>query len=384
MQAEMNDFPFGAAIRHAWDLDPAVAYLNHGSFGVTPRMVLAAQAEWRHAIERNPAAFMAKARASLLREAAAPVAEYLGATAEDLAFMENATSAANAVLRSLAFNPGDEILITSLGYRAVNHAAAYVAARANATLVEVKIPLPTGGPDDIVAAVTQKLSARTRLAIFDHIASQSAVVFPIERLIAAAHGVGAHVLIDGAHVPGQLTLDIPALGADYYVANLHKWLFVPRGCAILWAPRERQEGLHPLTVSHGYGEGFLAEFDWTGTRDLSGWLCAPDGIAAHRRLGAERLMERNRALAREMAAMLARRWGTGLAAPPEMFAAMAVVRLPDSARDPLAITEWLRETHRIEAPVWRIDGSLWVRIAAQAYNEPADYERLAVAIESGL
>jgi len=380
----MNDFPFGAAIRHEWDLDPAVAYLNHGSFGVTPRTVLAAQAAWRHKIERNPATFMAAARAGLLREAAAPVAAYLGAKGDDLAFMENATSAANAVLRSLAFAPGDEILITSLGYRAVNHAAAYVGARAGATVVEVKIPLPTGGPDDIVAAVTQKLSPKTRLAVFDHIASQSAIVLPIARLVAAAHAVGAQVLVDGAHVPGQLMLDIPALGADYYVANLHKWLLVPRGCAIVWAPRERQEGLHPLTISHGYGQGFLAEFDWTGTRDLSGWLCAPEGIAAHRRLGGERLMERNRALARDMAAMLAHRWGTGLAAPPDMFAAMAVVRLPDSPRDHLEVTDWLRKTHRIEAPVYRIDGALWVRIAAQAYNEPADYERLAVAIESGL
>ncbi len=384
MNAEMNDFPFGAAIRHAWDLDPAWAYLNHGSFGVTPRTVLAAQAQWRDEIERAPAAFMARARAGLLREAAAPVAAFLGARAEDLAFMENATSAANAVLRSLAFHPGDEILITSLGYRAVNHAAAYVAARAGAALVEAKIALPVAGPDDIVAAVTERLSARTRLVVLDHIASQSAIVFPIERLIAAAHGVGAQVLIDGAHVPGQLPLDIPALGADYYAANLHKWLFVPRGCAILWAPKARQDGLHPLTISHGYGQGFLAEFDWTGTRDLSNWLCAPDGIAAHHRLGAERLMERNRALAHEMATMLARRWGTGLAAPPDMFAAMAVVRLPQSPRDHLEITDWLRATHRIEAPVHRVDGTLWVRIAAQAYNEPADYERLAVAIESGL
>ena len=375
----MNDFPFGAALRHEWDLDPAVAYLNHGSFGVCPRAVLAVQEEWRRKIERNPAAFMAAARATLVREAAAPVAAYLGAKCSDLVFMENATSAANAVLRSLEFKPGDEILITSLGYRAVNHAAAYVATRAGATLVEAKIPLPVASADAIVAAVAAKLTPRTRLAVFDHIASQSAIVFPIERLIAAAKAVGAEVLIDGAHVPGQLPLDIPALGADYYVANLHKWLLVPRGCAILWAGRERQGDLHPLTISHGYGQGFLAEFDWTGTRDLSGWLSAPDGIACHRRLGGTRLMERNRELAREMAAMLARRWGTGLAAPPDMFAAMAVVRLPDSPRDPLEITRWLREEQRIEAPVHRIDGALWVRIAAQAYNEPTEYERLAAA-----
>ncbi len=275
----MNDFPFGAALRPEWDLDPGLAYLNHGSFGVTPRAVLAAQDEWRRRIDRNPAGFMSTARAPMLRAAATTVAKYLGAEGDDLVFMENATSAANAVLRSLAFKPGDEILVTSLGYRAVNHAAAYVASRAGATLVEAKIPLPVADADAIVAAVEAKLSPRTRLAIFDHISSQSAILQPVARLIAAARAAGAEVLIDGAHVPGQLPLDIPALGADYYVANLHKWLFAPRGTAILWARPDLQGELHPLTISHGYGSGFLAEFDWTGTRDLSGWLSAPDGIA---------------------------------------------------------------------------------------------------------
>ncbi len=375
----ISNLPFGAAVRAEWDLDPAVAYLNHGSFGVTPRAVLAAQEEWRRRIERNPAAFMAEVRTGALREPAAAVARYLGAEGEDVVFMENATSAANAVLRSLSFKPGDEILVTSLGYRAVNHAAAYVASRTGATLVEVKIPLPVRDADAIVAAVAEKLSPRTRLAVFDHIASQSAILLPVETLIPLARAAGAEVLIDGAHVPGQLPLDIPALGADYYVANLHKWLFVPRGTAILWARRERQGELHPLTISHGYGGGFLAEFDWMGTRDLSGWLATPDGIAFHGRLGGARLMERNRALAGEMAAMLAKKWGTGLAAPPNMFAAMAVVGVPESGREPAEIIPWLRETQRIEAPVHRIDGKLWLRIAAQAYNEAEDYERLARA-----
>ena len=309
----MNDFPFGATLRPEWDLDPGLAYLNHGSFGVTPRAVLAVQDEWRRRIDRNPAGFMSTARTPMLRAAATTVAKHLGAEGDDLVFMENATSAANAVLRSLAFKPGDEILITSLGYRAVNHAAAYVASRAGATLVEAKIPLPVADADAIVAAVEAKLSPRTRLAIFDHISSQSAILQPVARLIAAARAAGAEVLIDGAHVPGQLALDIPALGADYYVANLHKWLFVPRGTAILWARPDLQGELHPLTISHGYGGGFLAEFDWTGTRDLSGWLSAPDGIACHQRLGGSRLMERNRDLAREMAAMLTRRWEIGRA-----------------------------------------------------------------------
>ena len=376
---------YGAAAKREWGLEPELANLNHGSFGSTPSAVMAAQDAWRRRIEANPTRFMSRESRPLLREAAHRVAAELGSDGDDLVFSENATSAANAVLRSLDFEPGDEILITSLGYPAIRNAALYVADRAGAGVVEVGIPLPVRDADSILAAVQAMLSGRTRLAIFDHICSGSALVLPVERLTGLAHRAGAAVLIDGAHVPGQLPLDLAGLGVEYYVANLHKWLMAPRGTGILWARRDLQAGLHPLTISHGYRKGFVEEFDWTGTKELTGWLSAPAGIDFFHRLGGERLMARNRELAQAMGRMLSEAWNTPLAGPLEMFAAMTVVALPNAGpatfERSTELRLYLAEQHGIEAAVIASDGRLWVRIMAQAYNEPADYERLRRAFE---
>jgi isopenicillin-N epimerase len=376
---------YGAAAKAEWGLAPELANLNHGSFGSTSLAVMAAQDAWRRRIEANPTQFMSRESRPALRDAARRVAAELGAEGDDIVFSENATSAANAVLRSLDFKPGDEILITSLGYPAIRNAALYVADRAGAGVVEVGIPLPVRDADSILAAVQAKLSGRTRLAIFDHICSGSALVLPVERLTGLAHRAGAAVLIDGAHVPGQLPLDLAELGVEYYVANLHKWLMAPRGTGILWARRDLQAGLHPLTISHGYRKGFIEEFDWTGTKELTGWLSAPAGIDFFHRLGGERLMARNRELALAMGRMLSKAWDTPLAGPLQMFAAMAVVALPNAGpatfERSTELRLYLAEQHGIEAAVNASDGRLWVRIMAQAYNEPADYERLRRAFE---
>jgi len=375
---------YGAALRREWGLAPKVAYLNHGGFGVAPLVALAAADAWRRRIEENPTRFMARELRPSLRAAAARVGAALGAAGEDIVFIDNATTAVNAVLRSLRFGAGDEILITGLGYNAVRNTARFVAERSGAAVVEVPVSLPIASAEAIVGAVAARLSPRTRLAIFDHIASHSAVVLPLDRLIPLAHQAGARVLIDGAHVPGQMPLDLGALGADYYAANLHKWLFAPRGTAILWARRELQAELHPPTISHGLGQGFIAEFDWTGTRDPAAWLAAPAGVEFHERLGGVRLMARNRELAREMGRMLAQSWGTPLAAPESLFAAMTVVALPlagpATQERALELRSHLSDTHGIEAALNAMDGRLWVRIAAQAYNEIADYERLRDAV----
>jgi len=189
------------------------------------------------------------------------------------------------------------------------------------------------------------------------------------------------VMIDGAHAPGQIPLDIAALGADWYVGNLHKWYFAPRSCGFLWASKAQQAATRPLAISHGYGEGFRAEFEWTGTRDVTPALAAPAAIECHEALGGARLMARNSALVREAAATLAERWRTEMTGPPDGFAAMATVRLPlggeaSSARANQLMRQ-LAERHKIGAAVVVLEGALWVRVAAQAYNEIAEYERLA-------
>jgi isopenicillin-N epimerase len=371
------------AARAEWPLDPAVAYLNHGGYGVAPNAVLARQAEWRRRIEANPTHFMTRELAPLWRQAAAALAAHLGARGDDLVFVANATAGCNAVLRSLDFAPGDEILLTSLAYGAIANAARHVAARSGATLVTAEIPLPLADGAAIGAAVAARLGPRTRLVVLDHIASSSALVLPVMELTRRAHQAGARVLIDGAHAPGQVPLDLPQTGADWYVGNCHKWLMAPRGCGFLWAPAASQAELHPLAISHGLGQGFLAEFDWTGTIDPTPFLCVPDAIACHARFGGPELMARNRRLALEAARLLAARWGTGLGGPEDCFAAMVTVRLPrpeatvGAAR---ALERRLAAEHRIEVAIMAQAGALWVRVAAQAYNQLADYERLAAVL----
>lgn len=376
---------WGAAARGEWRLDSDVVYLNHGGFGLTPNAVLAAQEIWRARIERDPTRFLTFEIDDLLREAAKPVAGSVGADPVDMVFIDNATTGLNAVLRALDFEPGDEILITSLSYPAIRKAAQYAAARAGARLVEADIALPLADDAAVLRAVAARLGIRTRLAIFDHVASHSALVLPVAELTRLAHEAGACVMIDGAHAPGMLPLDLGSLGAEWYVGNLHKWYFAPRSCGFLWAAPEVQGMTHPLAISHGYGEGFRAEFEWTGTRDVTAALAAPAAIDFHGRLGGPALMTRNVALARDAALRLARAWGTELAGPSTSFAAMAAIRLPvaetaDAARA-AALMRALSERHRIAAAVFALAGALWVRIAAQAYNESADYERLAAAFE---
>jgi isopenicillin-N epimerase len=331
-------------------------------------------------MEAQPTRFMAREMPAALRAAAARLAAFIGARGADTVFVENTTVGCNAVLRSLAFAPGDEILLLSHGYGAVNKAACYVADRSGARVVEAAVPFPHPDDDAIVARMTAALTSRTKLAVLDHVTSASALVLPLTRMIDACHAAGVAVLVDGAHAPGNLDLDVPATGADWYVGNCHKWLCAPKGCAFLWARRERQDGLHPVTISHGHGQGFVAEFDWIGTRDMSAWLAVTAALDFHERLGGPTLRGRNRALAAEGATLLAGRLGTetggGNAAPN----AMAVVRLPlagpVTAARALAVRERLLDAGT-DAPVHALDGTAWLRISAQAYNEMADYSRLA-------
>ncbi len=371
---------YGSSLRGEWPLAPGITYLNHGGFGLTPRTVLAAQNRWRDKIEADPTHFLTFEVEDYLRAATVPVATTIGASADDVVFVDNATTALNAVLRSLDFELGDEILITSLTYPAIRKAAQYTALRSGARLIEVEIPLPLTDEAAVLKAVAQGLTHRTKLAIFDHIASHSALVLPVVALTAIAHEAGAMVLIDGAHAPGMVPLDVTRIGADWYVGNLHKWYFAPRACGFLWAAPAAQSLIHPLAISHGYGEGFRIEFEWTGTRDVTPALAAPDALAFHEWLGGASLMTRNIALAREAGTMLAARWKTELTGPLNSCAAMAAVRLPltgeITAARASALMRDLSQTHKIEAAVVLLAGALWIRVAAQAYNEMSDYERL--------
>jgi isopenicillin-N epimerase len=305
----MTDLPeLGAAIRAEWALDPDYVTVNHGSYGATPLVVLAAQREWQDRLERQPTRFMTVELPGLLRAAAERFAGFVGAEGRDLVFVENATQACNAVLRSLTFAADDEILVLSHGYGAVVKAVRYIASRSGARMTVAELPFPRPDDDSIVANLEAAITPRTRLAVLDHITSASALVLPIKRMVAACHARGVQVLVDGAHAPGHVPLDVTEINADWYTGNAHKWLMAPKGCAFLWARRDRQDDLHPVTISHGYGDGYLAEFDWIGTRDPSVWLSVTAALDFYHRLGGAALQTHNIALAAEAAAQLAERF----------------------------------------------------------------------------
>jgi isopenicillin-N epimerase len=315
-----------------------------------------------------------------LRHAAEQLAAFIGADGQDVVFVENATVGCNAVLRSLALTAGDEVLVLTHGYGAVRNAVRYVTERVGARMIEAALPFPRPDADAIVASIAAALTSRTKLAVIDHITSGSALLLPLQRIVASCHDAGVPVLVDGAHGPGQVALDMRALGADWYVGNCHKWLCAAKGCGFLWAAPERQAGLHPVTISHGFGNGYLAEFDWTGTRDCSAWLSVGVAIDFHARLGGAALRARNVALAVEATSLLSRRLNTEPGAIGELAGAMGLVRLPltgpATPDRSLRIRECLLDAGT-DAPTHIIDDSLWLRLSAHAYNEIADYERLA-------
>lgn len=386
---------FGRAMRAEWALDPDVTYLNHGTVGCTPRRVLAAQQAIRDAIERQPSRFLLRELAQVriggpraapprMRVAAEEVAGFLGARGEDLVFVDNATAGVNAVLRSLELGAGDEILVTDHTYGAVANVAAFAARRAGAAVRTVALPFPWTDAGAFVRAVAEAAGPRTRVAVLDHITSSSALLLPVAEMAAACRARGAAVLVDGAHAPGAVPLDLPAAGGDWYTGNLHKWAWAPRSAALLWAPPERQAGLHPPVVSWGLDQGFAAEFDLVGTRDPSPWLAAPAGIAFLRALGTERVRAWNHALAWEGARWLARRLGTDFTTPEAMIGTMATVPLPGSLgstpEDAAALRDALLEEERIEVQLHEHRGRLWVRLSGQVYVEMADVERLGEAL----
>ena len=382
-----------------WPLERGVAFLNHGSYGACPREVLDCQAELREKMEAEPVRFLGRELDDRLDAARAALAAFVGADPDDLAFISNATSGVNAVLRSLTLSPGDELLTTDHAYGACRNTLDFVAARTGAKVTVAVIPFPVVSADAIVDAVVAKVTPRTRLALLDHITSPTGFILPMERLIAELGRRGVETLVDGAHAPGMIALDLRALGATYYSANCHKWICAPKGSAFLWVRRDRQAEIHPLTISHGATgvrpdrSRFRLEFDWTGTQDPTAWLTVPKAIEYMGGLvpgGWPALMARNRALALAARELLCVAAGSPPLCPDAMIGSLASVILPDRPtketgwrlRDPLQAR--LFDQWGIEVPIMRWPVKRLLRISAQLYNSPEQYAHLAQALREEL
>ena len=385
-------------LRQHWGLDPEITFLNHGSFGACPLAVLEHQRQLRERMERQPVQFLARELEPLLDEARAELASFLGAAAEDLAWLSNATTGVNAVLQSLAFGPGDELLTTDHEYNACRNALEHVAGRSGATVVVAPVPFPLGSPDEVVDAVLSRVTARTRLALIDHVTSPTGLVLPIERLVRELAGRGVETLVDGAHAPGMLELSLDELGAAYFTGNCHKWLCAPKGAAFLHVRRDRRNRVRPLVISHGANSPrrdrsrYHLEFDWTGTDDPTAWLSVPAAIRFMGGLvegGWPELRRRNRRLALQARDELCRALGVEPGCPDEMVGSMAALPLPPGAPGSTTSALYTDELQsallrrfQIEVPIipWPAPPARLVRISAQVYNRPEQYRRLAAAL----
>ncbi|MCA8921452.1 MAG: aminotransferase class V-fold PLP-dependent enzyme [Planctomycetes bacterium] len=376
-----------------WALDPDVTFLNHGSFGACPIAVLEAQNEIRAELESEPVRFMVETLPGLLPAAIAELAAFLGADPGDVVFVPNATHGVNSVLRSLTLSAGDELLVTDHEYTASRNALDFVAARSGARVVVVPVSFPgLADPEAIVDSVLAQVTPRTRLLLIDHVTSPTGVILPVERLVAALRERGVETLVDGAHAPGMLDLDLAELGAGYYTGNCHKWLCAPKGSAFLFVRRDLQPGVRPLAISHGATlplaahSRFQLEFGWTGTLDPSAYLTVPFALRYMAELvpgGWSAIRGRNHDLMCKGRALLCEALGVEPPCPESALGSLASVPLPDDPkpaappREP-ALQLALR-AHGVQVPVpsWPRRPHRLVRISAQLYNRIEHYAHLA-------
>jgi isopenicillin-N epimerase len=380
-----------------WLLDREITFLNHGSFGACPSPVLEAQTCFREQLEQEPLRFFMREFEPLLDNARNELAAFVGAGADELAFVPNATTGINAVLRSLFFDPGDELLTTNQEYNACRNAIDFIASRTGAKVIVAEVPFPIESQEQVIAAIVKCVSPKTKLALLDHIVSQTGLIFPIKQLINELANFGVDVLVDGAHAPGMVALNLDEIGAAFYTGNCHKWLCAPKGAGFLYVRRDKQDTIRPTTISHGANSPrtdksrFQLEFDWMGTSDPSPYLCVPVAINFMGSLwdgGWPELMAKNHALALAGRQILLDKLGLPLPCPDEMVGSMAVVPLPDENSDVVAkggiapLQEALWEIFKIEVPVipWPDSSKRLVRISAQYYNTLSQYEYLAKAL----
>lgn len=390
--------PAPSPFRRHWTLAPGLVFLNHGAFGACPKPVLKLQEELRREMEASPVQFLWRNYEERLEPSRRELARFVGARPQDIVFVGNATTGVNAVLRSLRLRRGDELLTTSLDYNACRNVIMEAARASEARLVVADVPFPLKSADEIVEAVLANVTSRTRIAMLDHVTSDSGMILPLPTLIRELTERGVETLVDGAHAAGMLALNLEKLGATYYTANLHKWVCAPKGAAFLWVREDKQPEIQPPVISHGNSRSrpgytsFQDRFDWPATFDPSAWFCVKDAIGWMRGLmsgGWRVLREHNHELVVSARRFLCAELGVEPPCPDSMLGSLATVPLPadfpDEPRHEKIDAEQavLYDRYAIEVPFSRFGNPVrrWFRISAQIYNSMAEYEYLAEAMK---
>ena len=380
-------------MEQVWQLDPKWTFLNHGSFGARLKAVASEQDRWRQQLESQPLRFMLDEYLPAIDQARSVVADFVNARASDLVFVPNATYGVNSVLRSWSLKPGDEVLVLDQAYGACRAALNHLAHDQGAVVVEVKLPMPVARPGDVVDAVLECVTPRTRFAMIDSVSSPTGWVLPIIELVSELKNRGVETLVDAAHSPGLVPMDLDHCGAAFTTANLHKWLCAPLGSAFLHVRSDWRDRIFPCSLSHGLNlpadKRWQDCFDWTGTFDPSAWLSVPyalDALGTCHPQGIKGLMDRNRQLAWFAAQQIQEHLGYELTAPPSMFAAMTSLFLPlppyeashHLETDPLQ--RRLIDAHRIEVPIISFAGRRLIRISCQEYTHKEQIRQLIDAL----
>lgn len=365
-------------------LDPDVVFLNHGSFGATPRAVFERYQAWQRELEGQPVEFLGRRIAGLIDEARAPLAEYVGAAPDEVAFVQNATTGVNLAARALALEPGDEVLATGLEYGACDLAWTRVCERAEARYVRADIPLPLSSPTAVVDSLFAAVTERTRAVFVSHVTSETALLLPVADICTRAREAGLVSVVDGAHAPGHVPIDVHALGADVYAGNCHKWVCAPKGSGFLYARPEHHDSVDGPIVSWGYGDDatFQSRVERQGTRDPAAYLSVPAAIEWQAEHDWDAVRARCRKLTAEARTALAEVARTEPLAPPGDEAALQMVSVPLPPCDSVELKRRLYDEHRIEIPVFdRAHGPL-LRASFQGYNDERDLELLLDALRA--
>ena len=393
--------PRRSELAEHWPLDSSVTFLNHGSFGATPKVVLEEQSRIRLQIERDPVRFFERDFIGKLEVSRDALCGFLNAEPHGMAFVKNATEGVNTVLRSLDLKPGDEIIVPNHCYQACWNAVDFVTSRSGARTVVVDIPFRVEGELEIIDAVLGAVTERTVLALIDTVTSPTGVRMPFEVLVSELQSKGVDVLLDAAHGPGIVPLDLTELGVAYCTGNCHKWICTPKGSAFLHIRSDRKSGIRPLSISHGAThegsdqERFDYEFAWPGTQDPTPWLCIPKALEFIGGLvegGWSEIMERNRNLAIEGRGIVCEALGTIPPVPESMVSSIAAVEMPGEGEVGAMSLEgdpyhnFLLDEYGIQVPVfpWRHHGKRYIRISAQLYNHVDEYKFLAWALRDSL
>jgi len=373
-----------------WMLDPGITYLNHGSFGARTCHVHEAQQQFKLEFETSPIQFLDRSREKLIGDARNVVSEFLGADPDGFGFVDNSTTGVGCVVQALDFASGDEILTTNHVYNGVRRLLSHHATRVGCTYRELEINMPVQNASEILSTIVNSFTAATKLLVVDHVASITSMIFPVAEIVNECNKRGISVLVDGAHVPGMLELDIDSIQADWYVGNLHKWVCAPVGAGFVWTNKTHRLRMHPLTVSHFLDTTYTAEFDWQGTKDISPWLAAATAIKWGEEIGWERIRSHNHQLAMWMHQKLIEALNVEPLTPLDgsLNGSMVSVQLPDCFPNTYEECDSLRDEiytkFNIEVPVLEFSNRGLIRVSAQLYTKKGDIGQMIKVLLSML